>query len=198
MTLLNPCSLACPSEGRVCQQKVGMKAAPSCQAGPISLCAHHVCRLHSQLRGNAQVEAPCHCGKQTQSKRCSQAAWSCRKLCGSKLACGHRCPNRCHAGACPPCMLMGELSPSPALACFGTQACLWMGWCPVLSTSRLTAPYRLAASLPSVGATSIVHPCSRPSALTGRCWTRQPRLPLWGRAPQPALCGQGLAVRTAV
>ena len=41
-------------------------------------------------------------------RRCGAAAWSCGRLCGERLPCGHRCPLRCHPGACKPCKLSGE------------------------------------------------------------------------------------------
>ena len=48
-----------------------------------------------------QVSAECHCGKARARRRCGRAAWSCAKLCGARLACGHRCPRRCHPGRLP-------------------------------------------------------------------------------------------------
>ena len=61
----------------------------------------------------AQVEAICHCGKVSKAVRCSQADFSCGKLCGQSLACGHRCPHRCHPGPCPQCTLTGTAQHRP-------------------------------------------------------------------------------------
>lgn len=55
-----------------------------------------------------QVQADCFCGREAAKRRCGQAAWSCQQLCGKRLACGHRCPLRCHRGACPDCLLTAE------------------------------------------------------------------------------------------
>ncbi|KAL0054055.1 hypothetical protein WJX82_003098 [Trebouxia sp. C0006] len=38
-----------------------------------------------------QIVSPCHCEKVSKPVRCSQANFSCGKLCGKRLACGHRC-----------------------------------------------------------------------------------------------------------
>ena len=57
-----------------------------------------------------QIVCPCHCGKVSKPVRCSQADFSCSKLCGKHLSCGHRCPHRCHPGPCPDCTLTATVS----------------------------------------------------------------------------------------
>ena len=57
-----------------------------------------------------QIVSPCHCEKVGKPVRCSQANFSCGKLCGKRLACGHRCPHKCHSGTCPDCMLTATVS----------------------------------------------------------------------------------------
>ncbi len=52
-----------------------------------------------------QIVSPCHCGKLSKPVRCSQAHFSCSKLCGKHLPCGHRCPHKCHSDPCPECTL---------------------------------------------------------------------------------------------
>lgn len=51
------------------------------------------------------VQASCYCGKEETQRRCHQARFCCHKLCGRRHACGHRCPQKCHEGPCPPCGL---------------------------------------------------------------------------------------------
>lgn len=57
-----------------------------------------------------QIVAACHCGKLSKPVRCSQSQFSCGKLCGRRLACGHRCPHKCHAGDCPACTLSATVT----------------------------------------------------------------------------------------
>lgn len=57
-----------------------------------------------------QIVSPCHCGKVAKPVRCSQANFSCGKLCGKRLSCGHRCPHKCHPGNCPDCTLTATVS----------------------------------------------------------------------------------------
>ena len=57
-----------------------------------------------------QIVAACHCGKLSKPVRCSQSQFSCGKLCGKRLACGHRCPHKCHAGDCPACTLSATVT----------------------------------------------------------------------------------------
>ncbi|KAK9827063.1 hypothetical protein WJX74_005265 [Apatococcus lobatus] len=57
-----------------------------------------------------QVKSECFCGKQTSTRRCAAQQWSCKKLCGTRLPCGHRCPHLCHPTPCPPCTLTGKHS----------------------------------------------------------------------------------------
>lgn len=69
-----------------------------------------------------QIVAACHCGKLSKPVRCSQSQFSCGKLCGKRLACGHRCPHKCHAGGCPACTLSATVTchcgaESQTLAC---------------------------------------------------------------------------------
>ena len=54
-----------------------------------------------------QVTATCYCGKASAKRRCGAAQWSCTRLCGRVLSCGHRCPQKCHPGDCGPCKLTG-------------------------------------------------------------------------------------------
>lgn len=55
-----------------------------------------------------QVTAGCYCGKAKAQRRCGAARWSCTRLCGRLLSCGHRCPLKCHDGECGPCRLTGD------------------------------------------------------------------------------------------
>ena len=57
-----------------------------------------------------QIESACHCGKVSKPVRCSHSRFSCGKLCGKRLPCGHRCPHKCHAGTCPACILSATVS----------------------------------------------------------------------------------------
>lgn len=57
-----------------------------------------------------QIIAACHCGKLRRPVRCSQSQFTCGKLCGRRLPCGHRCPHKCHAGNCPACSLSAAFS----------------------------------------------------------------------------------------
>jgi len=54
------------------------------------------------------VDMACHCGRSILRQRCGRAAFSCGGPCGKALPCGHRCPEACHVGECPPCMLEDE------------------------------------------------------------------------------------------
>ncbi|EIE25322.1 hypothetical protein COCSUDRAFT_65191 [Coccomyxa subellipsoidea C-169] len=54
------------------------------------------------------VMAACFCGKASAERRCAASGWSCKKLCGKRLPCGHRCPAICHLGDCKSCSLTGE------------------------------------------------------------------------------------------
>ncbi|KAF6263962.1 hypothetical protein COO60DRAFT_1292737 [Scenedesmus sp. NREL 46B-D3] len=53
------------------------------------------------------VDARCFCGKAAMKQRCGRNEFSCRDLCGRRRACGHACPEVCHAGQCPPCQEVG-------------------------------------------------------------------------------------------
>lgn len=72
-----------------------------------------------------QVVAACYCGKGSTERRCAASGWSCRKLCGRRLPCGHRCPTLCHPGACKGCSLSGAapLLPTPCHAARGAHTC---------------------------------------------------------------------------
>lgn len=60
-----------------------------------------------------QVTATCYCGKAKARRRCGAAKWSCTRLCGRAMPCGHRCPQKCHEGDCGPCRLTGECNCPP-------------------------------------------------------------------------------------
>ena len=74
------------------------------------LMQHQGLSPQSQLKLCMQIVSPCHCEKVSKPVRCSQANFSCGKLCGKRLACGHRCPHKCHSGTCPECMLTATVS----------------------------------------------------------------------------------------
>ena len=76
----------------------------------VDLMQHRVLSSQSRLKLCMQIVSPCHCEKVSKSVRCSQANFSCGKLCGKRLACGHRCPHKCHPGTCPECMLTATVS----------------------------------------------------------------------------------------
>ena len=57
-----------------------------------------------------QITSACHCGKLSRAVRCSQSSFSCGKLCGQRLPCGHRCPHKCHPGDCPACSLTATVT----------------------------------------------------------------------------------------
>ncbi len=80
----------------------------SCLSSP--LMQHQALSPQSRLKLCMQIVSPCHCGKVSKPVRCSQASFSCGKLCGKRLACGHRCPHKCHPGTCPECMLTATVS----------------------------------------------------------------------------------------
>lgn len=52
----------------------------------------------------------CHCGKtslQQERKSCLDPISTCTKVCGKTLLCGiHQCQETCHAGKCPPCVVL--------------------------------------------------------------------------------------------
>lgn len=54
------------------------------------------------------VDVPCHCGRVVKKQRCGQPGLSCGAVCGRLLKCGHRCPEACHEGECPPCREVGK------------------------------------------------------------------------------------------
>ncbi|EFJ44757.1 hypothetical protein VOLCADRAFT_82592 [Volvox carteri f. nagariensis] len=54
------------------------------------------------------VDASCYCGSKKLKQRCGHHEYSCKDVCGSKLDCGHRCPDVCHPGDCAKCRVMGE------------------------------------------------------------------------------------------
>jgi hypothetical protein len=64
--------------------------------------------LSSEAVCSNQARATCHCGKSSAERRCGTSAWSCKKLCGRRLLCGHRCPLICHPGPCQDCQLAGK------------------------------------------------------------------------------------------
>ena len=74
------------------------------------LMQHRALSPQSQLKLCMQIVSPCHCEKVSKPVRCSQANFSCGKLCGKRLACGHRCPHKCHPGTCPECMLTATVN----------------------------------------------------------------------------------------
>jgi len=51
------------------------------------------------------IQSKCHCGRTGPLlKRCSNKKWSCGKVCGQPLTCGHHnCEDFCHEGECPTC-----------------------------------------------------------------------------------------------
>lgn len=69
-----------------------------CQHACLLLCHPGPCPPCPRL-----VDAACHCGKVVLKQRCGRSAFSCKAACGRRLACGHACPEPCHAGECPPC-----------------------------------------------------------------------------------------------
>ncbi|GFR41388.1 hypothetical protein Agub_g2071 [Astrephomene gubernaculifera] len=54
------------------------------------------------------VDASCHCGRLRTKRRCGHHEYSCDGVCGSRLECGHSCPDLCHPGECAPCRVMGD------------------------------------------------------------------------------------------
>ena len=74
-------------------------------------CGRHTCEAvcHSgpcppcKLRG----ERTCFCGKMNLGfLDCDVPTRSCGDMCGKVLPCGHRCPEVCHSGECPPCIVL--------------------------------------------------------------------------------------------
>ncbi|XP_022660547.1 NF-X1-type zinc finger protein NFXL1-like [Varroa destructor] len=70
-------------------------------------CGHHctlLCHPGACPACPKTIQASCFCKKTSTIRRCSQKQWSCLASCGQLLACGlHQCPQKCHAGPCPPC-----------------------------------------------------------------------------------------------
>ncbi|CAL8460554.1 g83 [Coccomyxa elongata] len=87
--------------GAICRRPLqppcGHSCVLLCHPGPCPPCA-------------AKVAAACYCGKASTERRCAASGWSCKKLCGKRLPCGHRCASICHAGDCKACILTGEYS----------------------------------------------------------------------------------------
>lgn len=96
-----------------------------------------------------KVEATCHCGIVSKTARCSQADFTCGKLCGQKLACGHRCPHRCHPGPCPHCTLTG----TTFLSCPECTLIMYL----VLSCPHTRHPHRYPFCCHALDAPSWIH-----------------------------------------
>ncbi|KAK3394244.1 hypothetical protein B0H63DRAFT_426179 [Podospora didyma] len=86
------CGQTCSKPRATCPHKCPLM----CHAGPCPPCT---------LMGPTQ---PCHCGKHTSTKRCTETeygrGWSCEEICGDLLPCGeHTCSQPCHSGLCGAC-----------------------------------------------------------------------------------------------
>ncbi|KAK9820436.1 hypothetical protein WJX72_010343 [[Myrmecia] bisecta] len=88
-----------------CGDTCGRKLLAGCGHTCVLLCHPGPCPPCPRL-----VTSSCFCGKESARRRCGQHTFSCKKLCGRRLACGHRCPLRCHPGDCPDCSLTGTYS----------------------------------------------------------------------------------------
>ncbi|CAK0742649.1 hypothetical protein CVIRNUC_001411 [Coccomyxa viridis] len=88
-----------------CGATCGHELQPACGHSCLLLCHPGPCPPCPR-----QVTATCYCGKASAKRRCGAAQWSCTRLCGRVLPCGHRCPQKCHPGDCGPCKLTGSYS----------------------------------------------------------------------------------------
>ncbi|KAK3309534.1 uncharacterized protein B0T15DRAFT_5444 [Chaetomium strumarium] len=81
-------------------------------------CGLHTCQKPCHPQDEATAHCPfspdvvthCPCGKTTLEsmsvaprQACQDPVPHCDKPCNKVLACGHRCPDRCHTGSCAPC-----------------------------------------------------------------------------------------------
>ncbi|KAL3132442.1 hypothetical protein ABBQ32_008998 [Trebouxia sp. C0010 RCD-2024] len=105
-----------------CGDICGKELASGCEHTCVLLCHPGPCPPCPR-----QIVAACHCGKLSKPVRCSQSQFSCGKLCGKHLPCGHsrsdfqcervcgralpcarhRCEKVCHEGACGGCPMEG-------------------------------------------------------------------------------------------
>ncbi|WIA21924.1 hypothetical protein OEZ85_004291 [Tetradesmus obliquus] len=85
-----------------CGELCGKPLPGSCEHSCLLLCHPGPCPPCPLL-----VDASCFCGMAAMKQRCGRNEFSCRAVCGRRLACGHACPEVCHAGECPPCKEVG-------------------------------------------------------------------------------------------
>ncbi|KAK4241808.1 hypothetical protein C8A03DRAFT_11970 [Achaetomium macrosporum] len=86
--------------------------------GRVYDCGFHTCQKPCHPQDEATAHCPfspdivshCPCGKTTLESMsvaprmsCQDPIPHCDKPCNKVLACGHRCPDRCHVGSCAPC-----------------------------------------------------------------------------------------------
>lgn len=79
-------------------------------------CGIHTCNefCHKECPPcTKKSQQKCVCGNKTQERNCSNAVWSCEKICNKLFECGrHRCKVKCHSGDCGPCPA-GQLRSCP-------------------------------------------------------------------------------------
>jgi hypothetical protein len=107
----------------------GLPCFPACRSLPGS-CAHScllLCHPGPCPPCPLLVDARCFCGKAVMKQRCGKNEFSCRGVCGRRLACGHACPEVCHAGECPPCQQVCGVS-FLLLCILGNMSHVWRQW----------------------------------------------------------------------
>eukprot|EP00048_Salpingoeca_helianthica_P008215 m.120068 g.120068 ORF g.120068 m.120068 type:complete len:802 (-) comp14545_c0_seq3:58-2463(-) len=99
----------CPC-GRIAAARRCGQPAPTCGSvcARTLACGSHKCqaRCHEGECSPCELQATrsCLCGAQRKSLPCGNKSWSCDKVCGRPLSCGHhRCEQVCHAGSCGDC-----------------------------------------------------------------------------------------------
>jgi NF-X1-type zinc finger protein NFXL1 len=105
-----PCRCGAAIEQRPCADSIWQCTRP---CGRPLACGHHTCQrvCHDGSCGPCPRAASrtCPCGRSASTLPCTEDVPTCGDTCGKLLACGlHRCPERCHRGACSPCSQMVE------------------------------------------------------------------------------------------
>ena len=132
-------------------------------------CGRHLCKAKCHSGScppcRETIHQKCFCGSEERDVPCSEAdgaSYSCGRICGRPLACGHHtCPLPCHEGPCPPC------PNQPPRTCFcGKKRTLR----PLLSSQSTRSPARSRRPPVTRSATS----CCPAATTVPRSATRRP------------------------
>ena len=104
-------------------------------------CGHHKCLQGCHPQDEKSAHCPlspdvllrCPCSKTLISdlvdsprQACTDPIPSCAQTCDKVLACGHKCPNKCHSGECQPCVEIVQVSCRCGRP-FGQETCADVG-----------------------------------------------------------------------